>query len=135
MAGFTLLELLVVLVVLGLLAAVVTPQVMNLFSGAKTDTARLQAESLATAVSYFHIDTGVYPSTEEGLQALWTRPPQARNWRGPYVRKAEHLRDPWGQVWRYRVPGAAAPYDIYSLGADGREGGEGENADIGYSPR
>jgi len=130
-SGFTLLELLVVIVIMGLLASVVAPQVMNMFSGAKSDTAALQVETLLTALNYYKIDVGTYPTMEQGLDALWKAPSGARNWRGPYVRKPQHLIDPWGNPYRYRVPGRETPVEVYSLGADNREGGDGESADVG----
>lgn len=129
--GFTLLELLVVLVIMGLLTAVVTPQVMNMFSGAKSDTAALQVETLTTALNYYRLDTGSYPSSEQGLEALWKAPADVQKWRGPYVRKRQHLIDPWGRPFRYRIPGKHGAIDVYSHGADDREGGEGEDADVG----
>ncbi|MBP1152667.1 MULTISPECIES: type II secretion system major pseudopilin GspG [unclassified Methylocaldum] len=133
MGGFTLLELMVVLVIMGLLSAVVAPQIMNMFSGAKTDAAALQVDTLTTALHYYQIDTGSYPTPEQGLEVLWKAPPDVARWRGPYIRKHEHLLDPWGRPFRYRVPGQRGPFDIYSFGADDREGGEGENADVGLS--
>lgn len=132
-AGFTLLELLIVLVTLTMLSAVVAPQIMNMFSGAKSDAAALQIDTLSTALHYFQIDTGVYPTQEQGLEALWKAPAEVVKWRGPYVRKHEHLLDPWKHPFRYRVPGQTAPFEVYSYGADNAEGGEGENADIGFS--
>lgn len=125
------LELLVVLVIMGLLTAVVTPQVMNMFSGAKSDTAALQVETLTTALNYYRLDTGAYPSMEQGLEALWKTPAGVQKWRGPYVRKRQHLLDPWGRPFRYRNPGTHGVIDVYSHGADDREGGEGEDADVG----
>lgn len=129
--GFTLLELLVVLVIMGLLTAVVTPQVMNMFSGAKSDAAALQVETLTTALNYYRLDTGGYPTTEQGLDALWKAPAGVQKWRGPYVRKRQHLIDPWGRPFRYRIPGTHGAIDVYSHGADDREGGEGEDGDVG----
>lgn len=129
--GFTLLELLIVLVVMGLLMAVVTPQVMNMFSGAKTDTAALQVETLTTALNYYQLDTGAYPEAAQGLEALWRAPTGIARWRGPYVRKRQHLVDPWGKPYRYRFPGKHGKVDVYTLGADDREGGDGENTDVG----
>lgn len=129
--GFTLLELLVVLVIMGLLTAVVTPQVMNMFSGAKSDTAALQVETLTTALNYYRVDMGTYPEMEHGLRALWEAPPGAAKWRGPYVRKQQHLTDPWGRPYRYRMPGKHGAVDVFSLGADDKEGGSGEDTDIG----
>jgi len=129
--GFTLLELLIVLVTLTLLSAVVAPQIMNMFSGAKTDTAALQIDTLSTAVHYYQIDTGLYPTQEQGLEVLWNRPPEATKWRGPYIRKHEHLLDPWKNPYRYKIPGQRAPFSIYTFGADNKEGGDSENADVG----
>lgn len=131
MAGFTLLELLVVLVVMGLLAAIVTPQVMSMLSGAKSSSAALQIETVSTALNYYQLDVGSYPSDEQGLAVLITAPSDVKNWRGPYVRKRQHLLDPWGRPFRYHTPGRRGPFDLSSLGADGKEGGEGDNADVG----
>lgn len=128
--AFTLLELLVVLVMMGLLTAIVTPQVMNMLGGAKADAAGLQVETLTTALNYYQLDVGAYPTQEQGLEALWKRPNDAKNWRGPYIRQEKHLRDPWGHNFLYRTPGRSGPFDVYSLGADGREGGEGDAADV-----
>jgi general secretion pathway protein G len=131
MRGFTLLELLVVLVVLGMLFAIMTPQVMNMLSGAKSDTVGLQIETLGTALHYYKLDAGTYPTTEQGLAVLWQKPKEATNWRGPYIRKKQHLLDPWGREYLYKYPGRKGPFDLYSLGADGKEGGSGEDADVG----
>lgn len=130
-SGFTLLELLIVLVIMGLLTAVVAPQVMNMFSGAKSDTAALQVEAITTALNYYRLDTGAYPDMEHGLEALVKQPNEVPRWRGPYVRKRQYLLDPWGKPYRYRMPGEHGPVDVFTLGADGREGGEGESADVG----
>jgi general secretion pathway protein G len=132
-SGFTLLELLIVLVTLTMLSAVVAPQVMNMFSGAKTDTAALQVDTISTALHYYQVDAGVYPTQEQGLEALWKPPSDVVKWRGPYIRKHEHLLDPWKHPFRYRVPGQRAPFEVYSFGADDKEGGEGENADVGLA--
>lgn len=131
MRGFTLLELLVVLVVLGMLFAIMTPQVMNMLSGAKSDSVGLQIETLGTALHYYKLDAGTYPTTEQGLAVLWQKPKEATNWRGPYIRKKQHLLDPWGREYLYKYPGRKGPFDLYSLGADGKEGGSGEDADVG----
>ena len=130
-SGFTLLELLVVIVIMGMLAAVVAPQIMNMFSGAKSDTAALQVETLMTSLNYYKIDVGSYPTMEQGLDVLWKAPADVRNWRGPYVRKPQHLIDPWGRPYRYRIPGRETAVEVYSLGEDNREGGDGESTDIG----
>lgn len=129
--GFTLLELLVVLVVLGLIASIVSPQVMSMLTGAKSNTVKLQVDTLSTALSYYQLDVGSYPTTEQGLNALIDPPKDVKNWRGPYVRKRQHLLDPWNRTFLYRAPGRKGPFDLYSLGADGKEGGSGDDADVG----
>jgi len=129
-AGFTLLELLVVLVILGLLAAIAAPRVMNYLGGAKTDTAEIQIENLSTTLDLYRLDVGHYPSQEQGLDALLEPPPDANGWNGPYVRKEDMITDPWGRRYIYRHPGEHLEFDLYTLGADGVEGGEGENRDV-----
>jgi general secretion pathway protein G len=128
--GFTLVELLVVLVILGLLAAVAAPQAMRYIGGAKQDAAKLQLQGLATAIDLYRLDIGRYPSREEGLAALVQKPAGLERWNGPYVRKAEQLQDPWGRVWRYRMPGEHGTYDLFSFGADDRPSGTGEDRDV-----
>ncbi|MBI0434404.1 type II secretion system major pseudopilin GspG [Roseomonas sp. KE0001] len=128
--GFTLVELLVVLVILGLLASIAAPQAMRYLGGARHDAARLQLQGLSTAVDLFRLDTGRYPSREEGLAALVQAPSGSERWNGPYVRKAEHLMDPWGRPYRYRAPGEHGAYDLFTLGADDRAGGQGEDRDV-----
>lgn len=128
--GFTLIELLVVLVILGLLAGLVGPQVMKYLGGAKTDSARLQIEDLAATLELYRLGIGRYPSSDEGLQALVEAPPGASRWNGPYLKKKQVPVDPWGYEYHYRSPGEHGPFDIYSLGADNSEGGEGEDQDI-----
>lgn len=131
--GFTLLEVLVVIVVIALLATFVAPSLFRNVDNAKVATARAQIESFATALDTYRLDNGRYPTTAQGLDALWQKPavdPPA-NWREPYVRKAIPL-DPWGRAYVYVAPGTVNPsgYDLLSYGADGKEGGEGDNADI-----
>ncbi len=128
--GFTLIELLVVLVILGLLAGLVGPQVMRYLGGAKTDTARLQIGELGGGLDLYHLEVGRYPNSAEGLQALVEAPSGAVRWNGPYLKKNKVPLDPWGNPYQYRSPGEHGPYDLYSLGADNTEGGEGENRDI-----
>jgi general secretion pathway protein G len=128
--GFTLIELLVVLVILGLLAGLVGPQVMKYLGSAKTDSARLQIEDLAASLDLYRLEVGRYPSTQEGLEALVEAPPGAKNWNGPYLKKKQVPKDPWGNEFHYRYPGEHGPFDLYSLGADDSEGGEGESQDI-----
>lgn len=129
--GYTLTELLVVIVVLALIAAAVTPQILGRFNTAKTRTAQLQANTLAAALDDFFIDVGRYPTPEENVDALITAPEGVATWNGPYVRSARTLVDPWER--KYVISSAASenePPAIVSLGADGSEGGEGADADI-----
>jgi general secretion pathway protein G len=133
-SGFTLLELVVVIIVLGLLAGIVAPQIINRLSEAKCTTARTQIELLSVALDGYRLDNGSYPTTEQGLAALREKPARAPvpgNWRGPYLRKAVPL-DPWGRAYLYRAPGEKNPgaFDLESLGRDGKAGGEGEDADV-----
>lgn len=129
-AGFTLLELLVVLVILGLLAAVATPQVLKYLSKARTQSAALQIHDLSAALDLYRLDVGHYPSQEEGLASLVEAPATTANWNGPYVKKREMLKDPWGHPYNYLIPGQHGDFDLYSLGADNAEGGDGENQDV-----
>jgi general secretion pathway protein G len=129
-AGFTLLELLVVLVILGLLAAVATPQVLKYLSRARTQSAALQIHNLSTALDLYRLDVGRYPSEEEGLISLVEAPTTTANWNGPYVKTREMLKDPWGHPYHYRIPGEHGDYDLSSWGADNAVGGEGENQDV-----
>lgn len=129
-AGFTLIELLVVLVILGLLASVAGPKVMGYLGGAKSDTARLQIEEFGTTLDLFKLETGRYPTTQEGLTALVQQPTGLAGWNGPYLKKKTLPKDPWGLDYRYVSPGQHGAFDISSLGADGKEGGDGENKDI-----
>ncbi len=129
-AGFTLIELLVVLVILGLLAGLVGPQVMKYLGESKTKTARLQIEDLAAALDLYRLEVGRYPSTEEGLTALVEKPADAKNWAGPYLRKRQVPTDPWGNEYSYRFPGENGPFDLYTLGMDNADGGEGESQDV-----
>ena len=132
--AFTLLEVLVVLLVIGLLAALVGPQIVGRVSDARTTAARTQLELFALALDNYRLDSGSYPTTEQGLAALRERPrrgPAPINWRGPYLRKEVPL-DPWGRPYGYRSPGEKNPtgYDLVTLGRDGTSGGTGEDADI-----
>ena len=129
-AGFTLIELLVVMVILGLLAGLVGPQVMKHVGASKTRTALLQIEELGVALDAYRLDMDAYPATAVGIVALVQRPPGGEKWNGPYLRKNVLPKDPWGRDYRYRSPGLHGAFDLYSLGADDAEGGEGENADV-----
>lgn len=129
--GFTLVELLVVLVILALLFGLVVPRTIDYLGRAKSDVAKLQIQTLGQALDLFHLDNGRYPTQEEGLKALVVRPTNAPRWKGPYLKAAEVPADPWGKPYVYELPGKRGlPYDLYSLGADGARGGSGENADI-----
>ena len=128
--GFTLIELLVVLVILGLLAGLVGPQVLRYLGGAKTDSARLQIEQLGGGLDLFHLEVGRYPTSDEGLEALVQAPADATGWKGPYLKKNQVPKDPWGHAYHYKAPGDHGPYDLYSLGADNAEGGESDNQDV-----
>ena len=134
-AGFTLIELLVVLVILGLLAALAGPRVLNYLSGAKVDTAKLQIENLGSALDLFRLDTGNYPTTQQGLQALIANTERLPGWKGPYLDAKEIPKDPWGTAYVYRSPGDRSLYDLVSLGADQAPGGQGDAADVGTSQR
>jgi general secretion pathway protein G len=129
-AGYTLLELLIVIAILGVLAALVGPQLIRYLGRAKSDTAKLQLEQIATSLDLYRLDVGHYPTQQEGLSALFAAPSTEKRWAGPYVKKAQALSDPWGNPVRYTNPGQHGEYDLYSLGADNAEGGEGENADV-----
>lgn len=127
--GFTLVELLVVLVILGLILAIATPQVIKYVGGAKSDTAQIQVDRLSGVLDLYRLEVGSYPSDEEGLDALMERPGDTEGWNGPYLRKADSLIDPWKNPYLYRYPGEHGEFDLYSLGRDGQEGGEGEDED------
>jgi general secretion pathway protein G len=128
--GFTLIELLVVLVILGLLAALAGPRVLGYLGGARSDAARLQLQSLEQALDLYRLDTGSYPTTQQGLQALIRDPGGVRGWRGPYLDAASVPLDPWGNPYVYKSPGERGPFDLLSLGADRAPGGTGEAADV-----
>ncbi|MDE1999632.1 MAG: type II secretion system major pseudopilin GspG [Burkholderiales bacterium] len=127
--GFTLLELLVVLVIIGLLAGYVGPRFFSQIGKSEVKTAMAQIDALGKALDQYRLDTGHYPSTEQGLNALWTKPADETRWWGPYLRKAAP-KDPWGREYQYKSPGDHGDFDLYTLGKDGREGGDGENQDI-----
>lgn len=129
-SGFTLIELLVVLVILGLLASVVGPQVIKYVGESKTKTTRIQIEELGAALDLYLLDVGHYPSSEDGLEALVRKTSGVERWNGPYLKKGFIPTDPWGNEYHYRMPGRYAAYDLYSLGADNKDGGTGENEDV-----
>lgn len=129
-AGFTLVELLVVLVILGLVMGLVGPRVLNYLTSSRERAASLQIASFKSAMDLFFLDTGRYPTASEGLGALVTRPTSLPAWNGPYLQQSAVPADPWGNPYRYAPPTSGAPYRIISNGADGQVGGSGSDADI-----
>ncbi len=131
-------EMLVVLVLIGLIAAVAVPQIMKLFGSAKHKAAKIQLETLSQSLHYYELDMNGYPTTAQGLKALWEVPAAAGAdaglWNGPYVRRAEQLVDPWGRPFIYKAPGAKGAFDLVTYGADGKEGGRGDDADLVAAP-
>lgn len=128
--GFTLLELLVVLGIIAMLAGIVGPQVMKHMGESKTKAAKVQIEELSATLDMYKLDLGSYPTSEEGLKALIESPDGTKRWNGPYLRKSTIPLDPWQQEYRYVSPGEHGKYDLFTLGADNKEGGEGEDQDI-----
>jgi len=129
-AGFSLIELLVVLAILGLLIGLVAPPVIHYFGRAKTDIARAQIHELGSALDLYRLDLGRYPTQSEGLQALVEKPTGLDRWQGPYLKRSTVPADPWGRAYHYRIPGEHGDYDLYTLGADDAPGGTGENQDV-----
>jgi general secretion pathway protein G len=127
--GFTLLELLVVMVIIGLLAGIVAPQYFAQLGKSNAKVARAQIESFGQALDQYRLDVGQYPTTEQGLGSLRKQPQQLTRWQGPYLKREVPL-DPWGRPYVYQAPGSHGDYDLVSLGADGQAGGEGESADV-----
>lgn len=129
-AGFTLVELLVVLVILVLLASIIAPRVIGYLGSSRSKTAQVQIEGLVTSLELFHIDVGRYPTTSEGLEVLVKATGSLPGWNGPYLTKTVVPLDPWGKPYVYQSPGKAGPFDLISLGRDGKEGGSDEDGDI-----
>jgi len=131
--GFTLLELLIVLAIIGMLAGLIGPRLMKAMSQSQSKSTKAQIEMLATAIDTFRLDNGRYPTQGEGLNALLQQPEGLTSWSGPYLRKNKLPKDAWGFDFRYEIPPThgGMDYDLYSLGADNAQGGEDENADIG----
>ena len=128
--GFTLVEMLVVITIIGLIMGLIGPRVLNYLGESKVKTAKIQMQSFASALDLFSLDAGRYPSTDEGLAALVRRTPGVAVWNGPYLKGGAVPNDPWSHPYIYRAPGEHGAYDIISLGSDGQEGGSGTAADI-----
>jgi len=128
--GFTLVEMLVVIAIIGLIMGLIGPRVLNYLSESKVKAAKIQMQSFASALDLFNLDAGRYPSSSEGLDALVHRSPGVAAWNGPYLKGGNVPMDPWGHPYIYRAPGEHSAFDIISLGADGAEGGSGVAADI-----
>jgi general secretion pathway protein G len=129
-AGFTLVEILVVITIIGLIMAIVGPRVLNYLGESKQKAAKIQIESFSSAIDLYYLDMGRYPTSSDGLSALVQRPGSAQEWNGPYLKGGVVPNDPWGHPYVYRSPVERAPYEIVSYGADGQEGGTGTAADI-----
>ena len=128
--GFTLIEILVVITIIGLIMALVGPRVLNYLSEAKSKAAKIQIESFSVALDLFFLDAGRYPTTSEGLNALVQSPGNINGWNGPYLKGNAVPKDPWGNAYVFRSPGQHGAYDIMSYGSDGQEGGTGTASDI-----
>lgn len=129
-AGFTLLELLVVLGILSLIATLAAPQVMGYLGRARTETARSQISAISTALELYALDNGGYPPQQVGLGGLVQAPPGVATWRGPYIKKSFSATDPWGRPYLYRVPGRNAAVEVFTFGRDNAPGGNGEDQDV-----
>jgi general secretion pathway protein G len=129
-AGFTLVEMLVVITIIGLIMGLIGPRVLNYLSESKVKAARIQLQSFVTALDLFYLDAGRYPSSAEGLGALVRQTPGVAAWNGPYLKGGSVPNDPWNHGYVYRSPGEHGPYDIVSYGSDGQEGGSGVASDI-----
>lgn len=129
--GFTLLELLVVLAILGLLAAIVGPQVVRYLGTSRTEAAHVQSRNIAASLQLYRLDMGGFPTAEEGLKALVQAPAGHPEWNGPYIAESAALNDPWGHPYQFKVPGEHGEVDVFSLGSDNAVGGTGEAKDVG----
>src|ERR1700692_4090255 len=128
--GFTLVEMLVVITIIGLIMGLIGPRALNYLSAAKVKAAKIQMQSFSGAIDLFYLDAGRFPSTSEGLSALMQRTPGVAAWNGPYLKGNSLPNDPWNHPYLYRAPGDRAPYEILSYGSDGQEGGRGNADDI-----
>ena len=130
MSGMTLIEILVVLVLIGIVLGIVGGNFIGRGEKAKADAAKIEIGQIGQSLDLFKLEVGRYPSSQEGLQALIAQPPGVNNWNGPYWKKSTLPKDPWGNEYKYVSPSQTAPYEIVSLGADGKEGGDGPNKDL-----
>ena len=128
--GFTLVEMLVVITIIGLIMGLIGPRVLNYLGESKVKAAKIQLQSFSSALDLFYLDAGRFPSTSEGLAALVQRTPGVAAWNGPYLKGGNVPNDPWNHPYLYRSPGEHGPFDIMSYGSDGQEGGSGLAADI-----
>lgn len=129
-AGFTLIELLIVLGILALLAGLAAPQVLRYLGTARSETAKIQINSIVSALELYALDNAGYPPQQVGLGALMQAPQGATRWNGPYLKKAQGLIDPWGHPYQYRIPGRSGHFDLFTLGRDNAPGGAGEDRDV-----
>ena len=129
-SGMTLIEILVVLVLIGIVLGIVGGNFIGKGEKAKADAAKIEIGQIGQTLDLYKLEIGRYPTTQEGLQALIAAPAGVTNWNGPYWKKSTVPKDPWGNEYKYTSPGQSAPYEIISLGADGKEGGDGPNKDI-----
>lgn len=129
-AGFTLLELLIVMIIIGLLAALIGPKMIGRVGESRQTVAKQQVEGFGSALEMYKLDTTKYPTQEQGLEALVSEPQGVNNWKGPYLKKKFIPKDPWGNEYIYTYPGANGDYDIVSYGADGNTGGDDEDKDV-----
>ena len=128
--GFSLLELVIVLIILGTIMAFLAPRIFGNVERANQQLAKAKMEQLSGQLEIMRLEVGRYPNSQEGLRALLEKPAGMDRWNGPYIKDPTTLKDPWGNDFKYTAPGASKPFDLVSLGADGREGGEGENRDL-----
>lgn len=130
-SGYSLLELLVVLAIMGLIIAIAAPRVIGYFEASKAKSAKIQISNIATALDLYKLSNNTYPTEAQGLKALVEKPDGAASWDGPYLTRADGINDPWGKPYIYKTPGLHGAFDIQTLGADGKEGGSGEDQDLG----